>query len=98
MGDAHPTAAGCRDGTVILELKDGRQISRTCRAPRGSNAGGLEWADVEAKYRRLVPRCGLASDAVEASLACLRSFDTAGGASTLTQRLVLPSTGKIGRH
>jgi 2-methylcitrate dehydratase PrpD len=85
-------------GTVTLVLKDGREVSGTCRAPRGSGAGGVEWADVEAKYRRLVPLCGLASDAVEASLVCVRSFDTVGDVGALTRRLALPSWGEPARR
>ena len=84
-------------GTVTLVLKDGRKVSSTCRAARGSDAGGLDWADIEAKYRRLVPRCGLAPDAVEASLTCLRSFEATGDVGALTQRLALPSREEPGR-
>ncbi|MBL6080526.1 MmgE/PrpD family protein [Belnapia sp. T18] len=85
-------------GTVTLVLKDGREVRSTCKAPRGSHAGGLEWADVEAKYRRLVPLSGLAPDAVEASLVCIRSFRTGGDVGALTRRLALPSLGEHDRH
>jgi 2-methylcitrate dehydratase PrpD len=62
-------------GTVTIRLKDGSQISRTCKAPRGSGPRGVEWADVEAKYRRLVPLCGLAEPEVERSLHLVRSLE-----------------------
>jgi 2-methylcitrate dehydratase PrpD len=62
-------------GTVTIRLKDGREISRSCKAPRGSGPRGVEWADVEAKYRRLVPLCGLSAPNVERSLHLVKSLD-----------------------
>ena len=62
-------------GTVTLRLKDGRQISRSCKAPRGSGPRGVEWADVQAKYRRLVPLSGLSGPNVERSLQLVQSLE-----------------------
>jgi 2-methylcitrate dehydratase PrpD len=62
-------------GTVTIRLKDGSEISRSCKAPRGSGPRGVEWADVEAKYRRLVPLCGLAAPSVARSLHLVKSLD-----------------------
>jgi 2-methylcitrate dehydratase PrpD len=62
-------------GTVHIKLRSGTVHSNTCKAPRGSGARGVEWGDVDAKYRRLVPLSGLASDKVEASLAMIHRFD-----------------------
>jgi 2-methylcitrate dehydratase PrpD len=77
-------------GTVTIVLKDGRKVSRTCKAPRGSGARGVEWTDVEAKYRRLVPLSGLGQDAVEAALACVHAFDTVEDVGALTRLLSMP--------
>ena len=63
-------------GTVTIELTDGRRISRTCRAPRGSGPRGIDWADVDAKYERLAPSAGLYMTSVRASLSLLHAFDT----------------------
>src|SRR5207245_3159927 len=52
--------------TVTITLKDGRRFSDHVDFPRGSAPRGIEWADVDAKYRRLVPLSGLAPDKVEA--------------------------------
>jgi hypothetical protein len=55
--------------------------------PRGSAPRGVEWADVDAKYRTLVPLSGLAPDKVEASLAVVHGFDTVKTVSELTRVL-----------
>jgi len=64
-------------GTVTIVMKDGRRLSHTCKAPRGSGARGIDWADVDAKYRHLVPIAGLASSGIESSLGLLHGLDTA---------------------
>ena len=55
--------------------------------PRGSAPRGIEWADVDAKYRRLVPLSGLATDKVEASLEVVHGFDGVKAVSELTRLL-----------
>ena len=62
-------------GTVFIERTDGSLVEATCKAPRGSGARGIDWADVDAKYRRLAPTAGMAPAAVEQSLALLHDFD-----------------------
>jgi 2-methylcitrate dehydratase PrpD len=73
-------------GTVTLELEDGRRVSRSCAAPRGSGARGIDWADVDAKYRRLAPAAGLSADAVEQSLAGVHRL---GAGSELSRLIAL---------
>ena len=48
---------------------------RRFERPRGSGARGVEWADVDDKYRRLVPASGLPTSRVEASLEVVHGFD-----------------------
>jgi hypothetical protein len=55
--------------------------------PRGSAPRGIEWADVDAKYRRQVPLSGLPSDKVEASLEVVHGFDSVRTVSLLTHLL-----------
>jgi 2-methylcitrate dehydratase PrpD len=74
-------------GTVTIRTKDGGEFRSTCTAARGSGPRGVEWDDVAAKYRDLVPRAGLSSGRVEASLDVIRRFDTAQRASQLTSLL-----------
>jgi 2-methylcitrate dehydratase PrpD len=73
--------------TVTITLKDGRQFSAHVDFPRGSAPRGIEWADVDAKYRRLVPLSGLAPEKVEASLTVIHEFETLKTASELTRLL-----------
>jgi 2-methylcitrate dehydratase PrpD len=73
--------------TVTIALRDGRQFSDHVDVPRGSAPRGIEWADVDAKYRRLVPLSGLAADKVEASLEVLHRFESVQSMSELTHLL-----------
>ena len=52
--------------------------------PRGPLSAGIEWADVDTKYRRLVPLSGLK---VEASLEVVHGFDAVKTMSELTRLL-----------
>jgi 2-methylcitrate dehydratase PrpD len=94
MFDPHPPPLPDRfvhrhGGTVSIRLKNGTEISRTCTAPRGSGPRGIEWADVEAKYRRLVPLCGMPMVRVEESLRMVRGLDDMPDMRVLTRSLVL---------
>ena len=78
--DQHPTPLPDRfthrhGGTVSIKLRSGKMVSHTCKAPRGSGARGVKWADVDAKYRRLVPMSGAAPAAIEQSLDLIHRFD-----------------------
>jgi 2-methylcitrate dehydratase PrpD len=73
--------------TVTIMLKDGRQFSDHVDFPRGSGPRGIAWADVDAKYRRLVPLAGLSPDKVEASLGVVHEFETVKAASELSRLL-----------
>jgi 2-methylcitrate dehydratase PrpD len=74
-------------GRVTIVMRDGRQSSSVCAAPRGSGPRGVEWTDVDDKYRRLVANAGLDSGAVTESLERLHAFDTISDVSTLTDLL-----------
>jgi 2-methylcitrate dehydratase PrpD len=73
--------------TVTITLKDGRKFSDHVDFPRGSAPRGIEWADVDAKYRRLVPLSGLAPEKVEAGLEAVHEFETVKVMSELTRLL-----------
>jgi 2-methylcitrate dehydratase PrpD len=73
--------------TVTITLKDGRQFSNHVDFPRGSGPRGIEWSDVDAKYRRLAPLSGLAPEKVEASLKVVHELEAAGSMSELTRLL-----------
>jgi 2-methylcitrate dehydratase PrpD len=74
-------------GTVTIELLDGRVLRRTCTAPRGSGPRGVEWADVEAKFRRLAPLSGLDAARVEGALHAIRTMEGARAAHDLIGHL-----------
>lgn len=61
-----PVPAGTRyewnwGGTVTLVTTGGARYTSTVDAPRGSGPRGIEWSDVDAKYRALIGESGLTS-------------------------------------
>jgi 2-methylcitrate dehydratase PrpD len=60
--------------TVTIRTIDGRVSTSTVYVPRGAGAGGLAWADIDAKYRALMPRASLRDAQIEASLAVIHDF------------------------
>ena len=84
-------------GSVCIILKDGREFSSTCVAPRGSGPRGVSWDDIDAKYRRLVPAVGLQSEQVEDSLALLHGFEKQAGVDALVRKLTCDVSG-LGRN
>ena len=86
----HPDRFGHRHGgTVSVTTTDGRLLSHTCKAPRGSGTTGIQWADVEDKYRALVPRAECSGDRVEQSLALIRKLDDQASVDALI-KLIRP--------
>jgi len=73
--------------TVTITLKDGRQFAAHVDFPRGSAPRGIEWADVDAKFRRLMPLSRLSPDTIEASLEVIREFERVQAMSELTRLL-----------
>jgi len=73
--------------TVTIRTKDGRTFSSTVFAPKGSGALGIDWADVDAKYRTLVPRAQVSDQQVEASLRVIHDFGSVKHAAELTDLL-----------
>ena len=70
--------------TVTIRTKDGRTFSSTVFAPKGAGALGIDWADVDAKYRTLVPQAQLSEQQVEASLQVIHNFSNVKHVSELT--------------
>src|SRR5438128_1476484 len=60
--------------TVTIRTKDGRTFSNTVYAPKGAGVRGIDWADVDAKYRTLVPQAQWRDRQVEASLQVIHDF------------------------
>lgn len=77
-----------RQGAVVtIYTKAGRSYTSTVYAPRGSGPRGIEWADVDAKYRALVPMAGLDKAKIENSLKVIHEFRGVGNVSVLTALL-----------
>jgi 2-methylcitrate dehydratase PrpD len=83
-------AARYRQGaTVTIRTTDGREVSSTVFMPHGSAALGIDWADIEAKYRTLMPNSGLPTARIEQSLALIRDFKNAANVTGLIAQLRL---------
>ncbi len=76
-------------GTVIIRMKDGREFRSTCTAPRGSGPRGVAWADIERKYRELVPLAGLTPAQVDASFALIACLGGRASIVPLCETLVV---------
>jgi 2-methylcitrate dehydratase PrpD len=73
--------------TVSIRTRDGRISTNTVYVPKGAAMLGIDWSDVDAKYRTLVPASGLPADAIEASLAVIHDFRHVTGVSALIRLL-----------
>jgi 2-methylcitrate dehydratase PrpD len=73
--------------TVTIRATDGRTSTSTVYAPKGAGMVGIAWADVDAKYRTLVPQAGLSARRVEASLGVIHDFRQVTNVSALTTLL-----------
>ena len=73
--------------TVSIRTKDGRTFSSTVYAPRGAGVNGIDWTDVDAKYRTLVPQAQVRDRQVEASLHLIHDFRNVKHVSALTDLL-----------
>lgn len=74
-------------GTVTIVTRSGARYTSTVDAPRASGPRGIEWADVDAKYRTLLPDSGLPPKRVEEILNVIHGFDRVKNVSELTRLL-----------
>ena len=81
-------AARYRQGaTVTIRTRDGRSLTSTVYAPKGSGMLGIAWGDIDAKYRTLVPLSGLRDQEIERSLGMIHELRRLAGVSALTDQL-----------
>ncbi len=73
--------------TVTIVTKSGARYTSTVDAPRGSGPRGIEWSDVDGKYRALLPDSGLPAKRVEEILAMIHDFDQVKHVSEFSRRL-----------
>ena len=70
-----------------LAARDGSRYTSTVYAPKGSGLLGIAWADIDAKYRALLPQAGLSHGAIEASLEIIHDFRRLTRVSAVIDRL-----------
>src|SRR5439155_25132068 len=73
--------------TVTIRLADARSFTSTVYAPRGAGMLGIAWADIDAKFRALMPLSGLGGGQIEAALDVIHNFRRLDRVSDLTARL-----------
>jgi hypothetical protein len=56
-------------------MKDGATYRSTVNAPRGSGPRGIDWTDVERKFRTLIPEGGIDAARAEEILGVVHRFD-----------------------
>ena len=76
-------------GTVTIVTTSGARFTSTVDAPRGSGPRGIEWSDVDAKYRALMPDSKLPARRIDDVLALIHGFERVKNVSELT-RLLAP--------
>ncbi|HLY45629.1 MAG TPA: MmgE/PrpD family protein [Stellaceae bacterium] len=81
-------AARYRQGAAVtIRRRDGSSVSSTVYVPKGAGMLGIAWADIDAKFRTLMPLSGLPAERIEACLDAIHNFRRAAGVSTLVDLL-----------
>jgi len=61
--------------TVTIITRSGARYTSTVDAPRGSGPRGIEWSDVDTKYRALLPESRLPAKRIEEILGVIHGFN-----------------------
>jgi 2-methylcitrate dehydratase PrpD len=61
--------------TVTIEMKDGASHRSVVNAPKGSGPRGIDWADVEHKFRTLTPEAGIEPKRADEILDVVHHFE-----------------------
>jgi 2-methylcitrate dehydratase PrpD len=77
--------------TVTIRTFDGRVVASTVLVPKGAGTPGIAWAEIDRKYRNLMPHVQLRDQQIEASLAVIHDFRRVSHVSELTG-LLYPQT------
>lgn len=73
--------------TVTIVTTSGERHTSTVDAPRGSGPRGIDWSDVDAKYRELMPDSGLPERRIEQALDVIHRLEDLSDVSELTALL-----------
>jgi 2-methylcitrate dehydratase PrpD len=74
-------------GSVTIRTYDGRISTSTVYLPKGSGALGIDWDDIDTKYRALLPASGLAPERIEASLRAIHNLQALPNVNALVDLL-----------
>jgi 2-methylcitrate dehydratase PrpD len=77
-------------GSVTIVTTAGARFTSTVDAPRGSAPRGIQWSDVDAKYRALMPDSKLSAARIEQILSLIHGFERVKSVVELT-RLMSPA-------
>jgi 2-methylcitrate dehydratase PrpD len=61
--------------TVTIVTRSGARFTNTVDAPKGSAPRGIEWSDIEGKYRALMPESGLSHARMAEIFARIQTFE-----------------------
>ena len=73
--------------TVTIVTKSGARYASTVDAPKGSAPRGIEWSDIDGKFRALMPHSRLPASRIGETLKLIHDFDRVKKASQLTSLL-----------
>ena len=74
-------------GTVTIVTASGARYTSSVDAPRGSGPRGIDWNDLDAKFRALVRDSGLPAKRIEQTLTLIHRLEQVRHASELTRLL-----------
>jgi len=74
-------------GTVTIVTKSGKRFTSTVDAPKGSGPRGIEWSDVDTKYRALIPDSRLPMKRTEEILKTIHDFEQVKQVAQFTREL-----------
>ena len=74
-------------GTVTIVTRSGARFTSTVDAPRASGPRGINWSDVDAKFRALFPDSGLTGKRVDETLNLIHTFERVKNISEFTRLL-----------
>jgi 2-methylcitrate dehydratase PrpD len=73
--------------TVTIVTQSGARYTSTVDAPKGSAPRGIEWGDVDSKFRALMPQSRLPASRIDEALKLIHDFDQVKKVSQLTSLL-----------
>jgi 2-methylcitrate dehydratase PrpD len=83
----HKPEAYRHGASVAITTYAGETFSSTVLVPKGAACLGIDWCDVDEKYRTLIPQAQVNATALETSLGCIHEFEQCAQVESLLQHL-----------